>query len=250
MSKPHIPDGADEFRAAHELRSADDGNRLVGYAAVFNQDTTINSWEGHFVERFAPGAFARTLKNRGDKIKVLFNHGQGPFGDMPLGKPDIMREDRHGLYVEVPLSDTKYNADIKALLRDGALDGMSFRFAVPQDGDEWDETTGDLPVRTVLEAKLYEFGPVTFPAYDGATAGLRMDPRMEALRTQLRPEDSPPTDPVSVQVVDIESDPAAGTSPTDPVSVPTEAGALAAYWNERSALIVNRARHLPNTRKR
>jgi len=29
-----------------------------------------------------------------------------------------------------------------------------------------------LPERTIREAKLYEFGPVTFPTYAGATAGL------------------------------------------------------------------------------
>jgi phage head maturation protease len=30
-----------------------------------------------------------------------------------------------------------------------------------------------IPERTVQEARVMEFGPVTFPAYAGATAGLR-----------------------------------------------------------------------------
>jgi hypothetical protein len=30
-----------------------------------------------------------------------------------------------------------------------------------------------LPERTIREAKVMEFGPVTFPAYEGATAGVR-----------------------------------------------------------------------------
>lgn len=113
--------------------SADEGilGTLTGYAAVFNQDTVIDSWEGRFVERIAPGAFKKTLAERGERIKVLFNHGFDPsIGDKPLGKPDVMREDKTGLWVEVPLDDTSYNRDLVASLRSGALDGQSFRFSV------------------------------------------------------------------------------------------------------------------------
>ena len=82
------------FRKAEE-EGASDGRigTLVGYAALFNTDTVIDSWEGRFVERIAPKAFARTLEQRGDKVKVLFNHGFDPsIGDKPLGKPEVMRE--------------------------------------------------------------------------------------------------------------------------------------------------------------
>lgn len=151
-----------------------DGNTLVGFAAPFGSDTVINSWEGHFVERIAQGAFTKTLAERADKVKVLFNHGMDPsIGDKPLGKPKVMQERDGGLWTETPLSDTSYNQDIRALLNDGAIDGMSFRFSVVQ--DEWTKPTrkGDLPVRTLKEVRLHEFGPVTFPAYAAATAGIR-----------------------------------------------------------------------------
>lgn len=154
---------------------------LTGYAAVFNEDTVIDSWEGKFVERISPGAFRNTLNTRGDRIKVLFNHGFDPqIGDKPLGKPSVMREDEHGLFVEVPLDETSYNRDLVASLRSGALDGMSFRFSVVR--EKWDES-GDLPVRTVGEMKLYEFGPVTFPAYEATTAGVRARDAYQAWRT-------------------------------------------------------------------
>ena len=160
-----------------ELRASDDGVRtLVGYAARFNSDTVINSWEGQFIERIAPGAFKRTLKNNGSQIKVLFNHGMDPqIGDKPLGRATVMKEDDQGLYVEVPLSRTSYNDDLIALLEDGALSGMSFRFSVPEGGDTWDmpKRKGQLPVRTLSEVKMAEFGPVTFPAYQATTAGVR-----------------------------------------------------------------------------
>lgn len=160
-----------------ELRAdLGEGRTLTGYAAVFNSDTVINSWEGQFIERIAPGAFKRTLKNNGDRVKVLFNHGMDPsIGDKPLGRATVLKEDERGLYVEVPLDDTSYNQDLIASLRSGAIDGMSFRFSVPEGGDTWDapKRKGALPTRTINEIKLAEFGPVTFPAYTATEAGIR-----------------------------------------------------------------------------
>ena len=118
------------------------------------------------------GAFKRTLKNHRNAIKVLFNHGMDPtIGDKPLGKPRTMKEDNRGLYVEVPLDDTSYNRDIIASLDSGALDGMSFRMSVQR--EEWDKLDTQLPERTIQEIRLYEFGPVTFPAYEATEAGVR-----------------------------------------------------------------------------
>lgn len=157
-----------------ELRAEGDGRLLVGYAAVFNTDTVIDSWEGKFVERIAPGAFKRTLRERRDQIKVLFNHGYDPqVGDKPLGKPRVMKEDNRGLYVEVPMDDTSYNQDLIASLRSGAIDGMSFRFSVTRETWTDPKDKKSLPVRTIEEVKLYEFGPVTFPAYAATEAGVR-----------------------------------------------------------------------------
>ena len=176
---------------ASELRfeRTDDGDgvlgTLEGYAAVFNVDTVIDSWEGKFIERIAPGAFRKTLTDRGDRVKVLFNHGFDPsIGDKPLGKPESMREDKIGLRVRVPLDDTSYNRDLVASLRSGALDGQSFRFSVKR--DEWaepEEGKDSLPVRTLRELVLYEFGPVTFPAYEATTAGVRARQAYLAWRT-------------------------------------------------------------------
>lgn len=161
-------------KAALRAEGDDDARTLYGYAAVFNEDTTIDSWEGRFVERISPGAFRKTLRERRDQVKVLFNHGMDPqIGDKPLGRASVMEEDATGLRVEVPLSRTSYNDDLIALLADGALDGMSFRMSVVR--DEWTQPDDDqtLPVRTIKEVRLYEFGPVTFPAYSATVAGVR-----------------------------------------------------------------------------
>jgi hypothetical protein len=174
-----LPASKIEFRA-------DEGptlGTLTGYMAVFNQWTEIHSWEGRFRERIAPGAFKKTLSENGDRVKILFNHGFDPsVGDKPLGKPRTLKEDTRGLYVEVPLDDTSYNRDLVASLRSGALDGMSFRFSVAR--EEWEKEDEDLPERTIKEvARLFEGGPVTFPAYEATTAGVRARDAYQAWRT-------------------------------------------------------------------
>lgn len=150
---------------------------LHGDFAVFNQWTEIDSvFEGRFLERVAPGAFAQTLAR--DRIRVLFQHGRDPqIGDKPLGVPTVLREDELGAFYEVPLLDTAYVRELVPGLRAGAY-GASFRFAVRrehvvQSPERSDYNPDGLPERTILEAKVMEFGPVTFPAYEGATAGVR-----------------------------------------------------------------------------
>lgn len=166
--------------ASLRAEDGDDGRTLVGYAAVFNRWTEIDSWfEGHFLERVAPGAFRNTLAKRGDRVKVLFDHGFDPsIGNKPLGKPSRMVEDDEGLFTETPLARTSYNEDLIELLRSGAIDGMSFRFRVTD--EDWDDnpTRSDhnpngLKERTITGLDLFEFGPVTFPAYEATSVGVR-----------------------------------------------------------------------------
>jgi HK97 family phage prohead protease len=165
----------DEVRAA----TTDDGSTLFGHFAVFDRWTTINSWfEGNFRERIAPGAFARTLKERAGQIRVLYDHGHDPqIGNKPIGAPLVVKEDARGAYYEVELFDASYVNDLVPALRSGQM-GASFRMRVV--GEEWVEprsATKDNPAklkeRTITDVDLFEFGPVTFPAYAEASAGVR-----------------------------------------------------------------------------
>jgi len=163
------------MNGSFEVRADDDGRRtLLGYTAKFMERTEIHGWEGDFIEQISPKAFNRTIKNNRDSIKVLFNHGMDPqIGDKPLGKPKVMRTDEIGFWTETPLSRTSYNNDLIELLDDEALDGQSFRFSVIKDSWAEPEKRGGLPIRTLEEVRLMEFGPVTFPAYSATTAGVR-----------------------------------------------------------------------------
>lgn len=172
-----------------EFRDDAAGRLMVGMPIVFDRWTEIDGWEGHFLERISPSAVTKTLKERSDRVKVLFNHGFDPqIGDKPLGKPRVMEPRDGGLYTEVPLSRTSYNTDLIELLSDGAIDGMSFRFSVTR--ESWDENgkvtksnPKGLPMRTIEELRLFEFGPVTFPAYEATTVGVRGREAYTAWRT-------------------------------------------------------------------
>lgn len=164
-----------------ELRAGDstgDGRlgTLFGHFAVFDQWTTIDSWwEGKFKERIARGAFKKTMREKRDQIRVLYDHGYDPqLGNKPLGPIEELREDETGGYHETKLIDTDYNRDFVVPALEHGLLGQSFRFRVVK--DEWVEPaadSGDLPERTIKEVELFEFGPVTFPAYAAASAGIR-----------------------------------------------------------------------------
>ena len=151
---------------------------LHGYFLRFNEDTEIDSlFEGRFIERIAPGAAKKTLEENCDSVRILYNHGHDPsIGEKPLTAPNL-REDEKGVYYEGELFDTSYNRDLIPALEAGQL-GASFKFRVIQESineepERSDSNPEGIPERTITELKLYEGGPVTFPAYEGATAGLR-----------------------------------------------------------------------------
>lgn len=146
-----------------------DGLTLEGYGAVFDSPTRIDSWEGMFDEVIARGAFSKTLKERTPVIQ--FDHGHHPLvGSIPIGSVETIREDSHGLYVKARLHDNWLVQPVRDAIASGSIDGMSFRFSVVKEA--FDES-GDVPKRTVQEVKLYEVGPVVFPAYEATSVGVR-----------------------------------------------------------------------------
>jgi hypothetical protein len=174
-----------------ELRDAaegtDDPPVLTGHFARFGEWAEIDSmFEGRFMEQIARGAFVDSLASF--TPKVTFQHGGDPaIGDKVLGIPTRVEEDAKGAAYDVPLLDTSYNRDLEPGLRAGAY-GSSFRFSVDEDQvverpRASNHNPDRLPERTITRATVYEFGPVTFPAYAGATAGIR------SLTDQFRPPD-------------------------------------------------------------
>lgn len=149
---------------------------MRGQFSTFDDPYEINSHiEGRFLETVAPGAFDRTIAESRHQMKVLYDHGKDPsIGNKVLGPIDDLTPDAR---YTVPLFDTSYNRDLAPGLEAGVY-GSSHRFAVIS--DEWDyhprrtaRNPEGIPERRITEARVYEFGPVTFPANPSATAGLR-----------------------------------------------------------------------------
>jgi HK97 family phage prohead protease len=145
----------------------------------FNTWYEVDSmWEGCFLERTMPGAFAETIAEDRDAMRVLFDHGYDPqIGNKVLGPIADLREDRDSPVGEVPLFDTSYNRDLLPGLKAGVY-GSSMRMRVT--GESWDDEPGTsahnpqgIPERTITKVRTLEFGPVTFPANPDSTAAMR-----------------------------------------------------------------------------
>lgn len=180
---------------------AGDGLTLEGYAAVFNTPTRIDSWEGKFDEVIAPGAFKKTIADKGPKgIRLQFDHGNHPLiGSIPIGSIQELREDARGLFVRARLAENWLMEPVREAIENESISGMSFRFRPIR--DEMDDSP-DVPLRTLREVELFEAGPVVWPAYSTTSVGVRareiaqalMDPeqRVEVARALLSgtPEDA------------------------------------------------------------
>lgn len=168
------------LRTAPEFRQVSgEIGTLYGYFSAFDSWYEVASmWEGDFLERVAPGAFAQTIAEDRDGMRVLFDHGFDPqLGNKVLGPIESLAEDSRGAAYEVPLFDTSYNRDLLPGLRAGVY-GASMRMRVM--ADSWDDEPGPsahnpkgLPERSITRAQVMEFGPVTFPASLAASAGVR-----------------------------------------------------------------------------
>lgn len=136
------------------------GRVIEGYAAAFGNIDKVN-------DIIHPGAFAKTLMERGQQVKFLYQHDPKEL----IGKPLEMKEDSRGLFIRAFVSDTARGRDVLALAKDGVLDGLSIGYdPVITDYTEADVMGGEKKlIRNLREIKLYEFSAVTFGANELAT---------------------------------------------------------------------------------
>ena len=122
---------------------------ITGYASLFG----VPDGGGDIV---MAGAFRDSLMKKGAaNIRMLFQHDPAE----PVGVWTHMREDARGLWVKGELTAGAARADdLAALIRDGAIDGLSIGFQTIR--AERERGTGR---RRLLKVDLWEISLVTFP---------------------------------------------------------------------------------------
>jgi uncharacterized protein len=166
-----------------ERRSDDEAapKVITGYAAVFyragDPATEYRLWQDAY-ERVLPGCFDAAIREQ-DIVRGLCNHKS----EWLLGRSDKgtvgLSIDQVGLRYEIDPPDTQAGRDTLALLERGDLDASSFGFRAyggRRGTVRWVDETRDgrvIECRELVEVELLDVGPVTFPAYQAATAGVR-----------------------------------------------------------------------------
>lgn len=231
MSDLTLPD-LDIVRTWHlpvELRADESDEDGLGLMDVrfsrFDTWYRIDSWwEGSFMERTVRGAFKRTISAHNaarnvdaHNVKTLFNHGMDfHIGDKILGAIERLKEESDSPVSTVRLFDTSYNRDLLPGLRSGVY-GSSFMFRVIK--DEWnnepeasEDNPDGLPERTIKEVRVFEAGPVTWPANPDATAGMRCLSGTDTYYEHLARRDPHRVDGLRSRLTALRSNgPAAGT---------------------------------------
>ena len=151
-----------------ELRVEDRGGRpkIRGYAAMFDK---LSLPLAGMREKIARGAFAKTIEE--DDIRALWNHDSNfVLGRNRSGTLKLTEDDR-GLFVEIDPPEAQWAKDLMESIKRGDVSQMSFGFIAQK--DDWLREDGKDAIRTLLEVKLFDVSPVTFPAYPQTSVKVR-----------------------------------------------------------------------------
>lgn len=145
-----------------DCKSIDAGGVFTGYAARFN---TVDLGR----DLILPGAFAESLARRGPRgIRMLFQHDPAE----PIGVWLDLREDAQGLFVRGRmLSEIARGREVLALMRAGAIDGLSIGFRAVEG-----RTQPKTGIRRLAKIDLWEISVVTFPMQPDARIATRRAP--------------------------------------------------------------------------
>lgn len=157
-----------------ELRVSDsdgDNPKITGYAAKYNRWSEDMGCCGcKFTEKIRKGAFDQALEE--SDVRALKNHdsnlllGRSTSGTLRLNSNSV------GLHFEIDTPDTTTGRDIVEEIRRKDITGCSFSFTTAE--DDWKYNEDGSVERTIIKvARLFDVGPVTYPAYPDTTVAAR-----------------------------------------------------------------------------
>lgn len=141
------------------------GNVLLsGYVNVSDRDSRpLRDIHGTFIERVAPGTFAKSLEQRPD-VGLMLNHKR----DLSPTKFDLY-EDQIGLRAQIEIDDP----EVIDLAEHNKLTGWSFGFVAKS--DNW-TTENEVRHRTITDMDLQEVSILSVtPAYIATSIEMRND---------------------------------------------------------------------------
>lgn len=162
------------------------GRTVFGVLCPFNRVEKVSDDGGRsrYNEQFMPGAFTRTIAERGHKVLLLGNHDTRKF---PLGRAVELQEKADGLHGAFAVAATREGDDVLELVRSGLVGGFSVGFSPKR------HTRNKDGVVSRTEVGLGEVSLTAYPAYEGALVGGVRDlspivqtPRLSVARRRLQ----------------------------------------------------------------
>lgn len=158
-----------------ELRAAAEGESrtIVGSAAVFNSITDMR-W---YKEQIAPEAFDEILADANHDVVALVNHDDNLVVARRSAGTLKLYKDGEKLMYEFEAPNTTAGNDLLENVRTGNIKGSSFQFEVAENKWTFDEDDDRNDLRTITKvSRLWDVGPVTFPAYADTSVAKRSKP--------------------------------------------------------------------------
>jgi len=149
-----------------ELRVDEEKNKIVGYAAVFNQ---LSEDLGGFREKINKGTFKESIEK--DDIVATRNHNNNFLLGRNKSGTLILSEDKKGLKMEIDPPDTTYAKDLIVSMERGDINQCSFAFRTLD--DVWNSKDKNNIIRTLKKATLRDVAIVTGPGYPQTKAQYR-----------------------------------------------------------------------------
>lgn len=155
------------------VRADGEAAKIVGHAAMFDSPTQIGSKSWGWMETVKAGAFANSIKV--DDVRALFNHDPNiVLGRNVAGTLELSEDDR-GLLYEITPPETQWARDLLESIDRGDVSGSSFGFEVVEQVWRMREDDDEMDERDLIELRLWDVSPVTFPAYDDTDVSVKSE---------------------------------------------------------------------------